>query len=91
MASESPFSQASIRGFACPGSRPGNPVTRSDSQTQAHRASDEEVNIESESFLRRVRAHALTRSLTPIRLIQILYAPAALPPLIKTKNNVARA
>jgi hypothetical protein len=31
-------------------------------------ASDEEANMESESFLRRVRGHALALSRTPIRL-----------------------
>jgi len=61
--------QARIRGFACTGRRPGNPVTRSHSRIQDHRASDEEANIESESLIRRVRAHALALSRPSIRLV----------------------
>jgi hypothetical protein len=60
--------QARIRGFARPGRGPGNPITRSRSRIQGRPGSDEEANIESESFLRRVRAHALALSLSPIRL-----------------------
>jgi len=47
---------------------PGNPVTRSLRRIQGYLASDKEANIESESFLRRVRGHALTLSLSPILL-----------------------
>ena len=39
-----------------------------------------EASIESESFLRRVRAHALAHSLSPILLSQSLYAPACSRP-----------
>jgi hypothetical protein len=42
-----------------------NPVTRSRSRLQGDPASDQEANIKSASFIRRVRAHALALSLSP--------------------------
>ena len=68
--------QARIRGFACTGRRPGNPVTRSRSRIQGRPASDLAANMRSASLLRRVREHALALSLTPVRLTQSLHAPA---------------
>jgi len=56
------------RGFACTGRRPGNPVTRSLRPNRRRPASNEEADIESESFLRRVRGHALALPLSPICL-----------------------
>jgi len=39
-------------------------------------ASDEEANVKIASFIRRVRAHALARLLTPIRFVHSLHDPA---------------